>query len=336
MPSVILSAMPSVMGIVLMLGPGGWRQVKLLLLGDSIMDALRVPLQKYRLAMLKRQKADPSVPACAQPPGVDNWQTAQIYSGPKCDWLPFPFAIRCVCKCGCGPSMPPFHSIATRGAKLSMRSMRLLIHVPSNSGDSTQHLLWRLRNGGLPPAARWRPRVVALLIGTNNLGNPLPPQEAAIHSGEDMTVDATVAGVAAIAAEIREWLPASRLLLQAVLPRTDKGYRSAGAISPAKWKEDITAVRSKPGYSRTRSRSKQPQIHTATGRSAPIVQCPHACSSFIALLRRKTVKRRADKDGRWRGEWERPRCCLPACQDVYVHQPDHLDRCGATAGDPLC
>ena len=38
------------------------------------------------------------------------------------------------------------------------------------SGDSTQHLIWRLRNGGLPPEAGWQPRVVSILIGTNNVG----------------------------------------------------------------------------------------------------------------------------------------------------------------------
>eukprot|EP01052_Picozoa_sp_SAG31_P033904 SAG31_NODE_3891_length_3775_cov_4.787813_2_plen_213_part_00 len=126
-----------------------------------------------------------------------------MYFGPRNDWAPFPFAI---------------------------------------SGDSTQHLLYRLLSGGLPPAARWRPRLVSLLIGTNNLGNPLPAKEVAAHQGQRMSVNATIAGIGAVVALVRERLPRSRVLLQAILPRTDKGYRLGEQMDPSKWEPEIMAT----------------------------------------------------------------------------------------------
>jgi lysophospholipase L1-like esterase len=73
------------------------------------------------------------------------------------------------------------------------------------SGDRTQHLLWRITNGELDGIT---PRVVVLLIGTNNIpmrGEPDPPGEVA-------------AGIAKIVSVIREKTGAKVLLL-GIFPR---------------------------------------------------------------------------------------------------------------------
>jgi lysophospholipase L1-like esterase len=75
------------------------------------------------------------------------------------------------------------------------------------AGDCTQHLLWRLRHGELDGL---RPRVVMLMIGTNNLG----------WNGQD--VDSTVEGVRAVVGELRARMPSSRLVLLGILPRGEK------------------------------------------------------------------------------------------------------------------
>jgi len=70
-------------------------------------------------------------------------------------------------------------------------------------GDQTQHVLWRLDHGEVDGLA---PKLVVLLIGTNNLGGGHSPEEAA-------------AGVAAVVASLRRRLPASPVLLLGVFPR---------------------------------------------------------------------------------------------------------------------
>jgi beta-glucosidase len=71
-------------------------------------------------------------------------------------------------------------------------------------GDETQHVLWRLDHGEVDGLA---PKLVVLLIGTNNLG------------GSGHTPRETAAGVAAVVAGLRAKLPTSPILLLAVLPR---------------------------------------------------------------------------------------------------------------------
>lgn len=70
------------------------------------------------------------------------------------------------------------------------------------SGDCTQHLLWRLRNGALET----RPKAAMLLIGSNNLG------------WGKQSVESTVAGVEAVVAELR----GARMLLLGLFPRGEK------------------------------------------------------------------------------------------------------------------
>lgn len=69
-------------------------------------------------------------------------------------------------------------------------------------GDSTQHVLWRLEHGNLDVA---RPKLVVLMIGTNNIVENASPQDLA-------------AGVRSIIDTLRGLLPQSRILLMGVMP----------------------------------------------------------------------------------------------------------------------
>ncbi len=73
------------------------------------------------------------------------------------------------------------------------------------SGDCTEHVLWRLQNGELENI---HPKVVVLLIGTNN-----------ITQGDSPADIARAVGV--IVGETRRRLPDSRILLLGVLPRRE-------------------------------------------------------------------------------------------------------------------
>ncbi len=72
-------------------------------------------------------------------------------------------------------------------------------------GDRTDHLLWRLENGNLagPP-----PKVVVILIGTNDLGLGRSPE---------LTAD----GIRTNLQLLRERLPEARILLIGLLPREE-------------------------------------------------------------------------------------------------------------------
>ncbi len=80
-------------------------------------------------------------------------------------------------------------------------------------GDRTQHVLWRIEQGTLEGL---RPRVVVLMIGTNNTGferDGTTPRN---------TPAETVAGVSAIVTQLRRRLPEARVLLLAVFPRGER------------------------------------------------------------------------------------------------------------------
>lgn len=76
------------------------------------------------------------------------------------------------------------------------------------SGDQTQHLLWRLQNGELPPGLRRARAVVNLHIGTNNIG-------------QGHTANETIAGVRAVASWLLHNSRAS-VLVNSLLPRNDR------------------------------------------------------------------------------------------------------------------
>jgi len=78
------------------------------------------------------------------------------------------------------------------------------------SGDRTQHVLWRMDHGELDGI---KPRVVVLLIGTNNTGKEKNSDK--IRN----TVPETIAGVQAVVRELHAKLPDSKILLLAIFPR---------------------------------------------------------------------------------------------------------------------
>lgn len=71
------------------------------------------------------------------------------------------------------------------------------------SGDRTEQVLWRLLNGELENVD---PKIVVLMIGTNNTGSFAEPA-------------ATAAGVRGILDLLRERKPAAKIVLHAVFPR---------------------------------------------------------------------------------------------------------------------
>jgi beta-glucosidase len=74
-------------------------------------------------------------------------------------------------------------------------------------GDHTENVLWRLQHGELDGIS---PKVAVLMIGTNNTGD----------RQEDPRT--TAAGVRRLLDEIRQRLPATRILLLAVFPRDEQ------------------------------------------------------------------------------------------------------------------
>jgi len=75
--------------------------------------------------------------------------------------------------------------------------------------DRTQNVLWRIEHGELEGI---KPKVVVLLIGTNNAGNE--------DNGKPRnSTPEIVEGVAAIVREIRTRLPESKILLFGIFPR---------------------------------------------------------------------------------------------------------------------
>jgi sialidase-1 len=87
-------------------------------------------------------------------------------------------------------------------------------------GDSTQHVLWRVRHGEFDGAS---PKAIVLLIGTNN-----------VRHG-DFTPEQIVAGIRAILEALADKCPRSKVLLLGILPRgpdaTDPWRRKCEAVN---------------------------------------------------------------------------------------------------------
>lgn len=72
-------------------------------------------------------------------------------------------------------------------------------------GDRTQHVLWRIQNGEIDGIS---PKLIVLMIGTNNAG--------------DDSAEEIAAGIKAIVKTLREKSPESKILLLGVFPRGEK------------------------------------------------------------------------------------------------------------------
>jgi len=72
-----------------------------------------------------------------------------------------------------------------------------------SSGDWTKHMLWHFNQGGLDGLKEKNPKLVILLIGTNNQGEP----------------DEVAYGTLALLKELRVRLPESKILLLGIFPR---------------------------------------------------------------------------------------------------------------------
>lgn len=89
-------------------------------------------------------------------------------------------------------------------------------------GDRTQHVLWRLRNG---EAAGYKPKLVVLMIGTNNTGferDGTTPRN---------TAPEIVEGVAAVVQELRGKFAGVKVLLLAVFPRGEKDSKPRAQVN---------------------------------------------------------------------------------------------------------
>ena len=78
-----------------------------------------------------------------------------------------------------------------------------------SSGDRTYHMLWHIQNGGLDGMKDHNPKLVVMMIGTNNRGEPE-------KHGED-----TAYGILALLKEVHARLPESKILLMPIFPRGD-------------------------------------------------------------------------------------------------------------------
>jgi lysophospholipase L1-like esterase len=74
------------------------------------------------------------------------------------------------------------------------------------AGDTTQGLLWGLKNG---EGQGFSPRAVMLMIGTNNMGSHTAPEIAE--------------GIGAVVLEMRKDFPEAKILLLAIFPRSTPG-----------------------------------------------------------------------------------------------------------------
>jgi lysophospholipase L1-like esterase len=83
------------------------------------------------------------------------------------------------------------------------------------SGDKTQHVLWRLAHG---QAEGLHPKLIVLMIGTNNMGRSWSPAQVAD-------------GVEAIVTTYHQRCPEAAILLQGILPRGDAHDAIRGKIS---------------------------------------------------------------------------------------------------------
>lgn len=99
-------------------------------------------------------------------------------------------------------------------------------YQPANfgiGGDQTQHVIWRIEHGELDGLS---PKVVVLLIGTNNCGG---------YEADEIT-----AGIREIIRRIHEKCPTTKILSLAIFPR---GPRINADGNPDKWESHMAKIR---------------------------------------------------------------------------------------------
>jgi lysophospholipase L1-like esterase len=84
------------------------------------------------------------------------------------------------------------------------------------SGARTENIIWNLQNGELTGQS---PKVVTLMIGTNNLG--IENRRDPVNSPKRNTVPEAVEGVTAVVKELRKDFPNAKILLLSIFPRDD-------------------------------------------------------------------------------------------------------------------
>jgi lysophospholipase L1-like esterase len=91
-------------------------------------------------------------------------------------------------------------------------------------GDRTEHVLWRLENGNFDGL---KPKLVVLMIGTNNTGHQGRPQKELAGAIYNCNAQNTADGVRAILDKLHAKLPDTQVLLLGIFPR---GKDSADAL----------------------------------------------------------------------------------------------------------
>jgi GH35 family endo-1,4-beta-xylanase/lysophospholipase L1-like esterase len=119
-------------------------------------------------------------------------------------------------------------------------------------GDTTQNILWRMRNGELDSVS---PKVIVLQAGANNLPWHGP--------ADDARVEATIEGIRAIVAEFQERVPDATVVMTALFPRT-QNLALAPAINTIN--EQIAAI---ADGNRLRFLNLNDQLADSTGRLLP-------------------------------------------------------------------
>lgn len=82
------------------------------------------------------------------------------------------------------------------------------------SGDRTGHVLWRMANS---PMDKISPKMIVLMIGTNNIGHKKPNSDK-MHSSPSETVE----GIQVIVDGLKDKYPKAKILLLEVFPRGNK------------------------------------------------------------------------------------------------------------------
>ena len=83
-------------------------------------------------------------------------------------------------------------------------------------GDRTEHVLWRLENGNFDGL---KPKLVVLMIGTNNTGHQGRPQKELNGAVYNCSAKDTADGVRAILDKLQAKLPDTKVLLLGIFPR---------------------------------------------------------------------------------------------------------------------